>query len=55
MAKRKKNGSFLGTLFGAIFMIPLFPVLIVISCAKDYKPMNSTGRKISRGKKKGWF
>lgn len=55
MAKRKKQGSCLGTLLGTMIMIPLFPVLLVISCAKDYKTMNSTGRKISRAKKKSWF
>lgn len=55
MVKRKKQGSCLGTLLGAMIMIPLFPVLLVISCAKDYNPMNSKGRKISRAKRKGWF
>lgn len=49
--RRKKNASCLGTLI----TIPLLPFLFVISCAKDYKPHNSKGAKISRAKKKKWF
>lgn len=55
MARRKKSGSCLGTILGAMIMIPLFPFLFILSCAKDYRPYNSKGAKISRAKKKKLF
>lgn len=48
-------GSCLGTMIEMIIMIPFLPFMLVLSCAKDYKPMNSKGRKISRAKTKKWF
>lgn len=49
--RRKKNASCLGTLIA----VPFLPFLFVISSAKDYKPHNSKGAKISRAKRKKWF
>lgn len=51
MARRKKSGSCLG----ALFTICLFPFILIFECAKDFKPMNSKGRKISNAKKKKWL
>lgn len=51
MARKKKKSSCLRTLIA----LPLIPFAIIVESAKDYKPMNSKGRKISRAKKKKWF
>lgn len=57
MAKRKGSctGSCLGAMVELMITIFLFPFMLIAGCAKDYKPMNSRGRRISNSKKKKWI
>lgn len=51
MSRRRKPK----TLPGMIFMIIFLPLKVIFDGMMRYKPYNSTGRKISRAKKKKWF
>lgn len=57
MAKRKGTcaGSCLGAMIELMITIFLFPFMLIVGCAKDYKPMNSRRRRISNSKKKKWI
>lgn len=55
MARRKKNTSCLGACFELAIGLCLLPFTLIFACVKDFKPMNSKGRKISNKNKKRWL
>lgn len=51
MSRRRKPKTILGMILFLIFA----PLQVFFELVMSYKPYNSTGRKISRSKKKKWF
>lgn len=55
MSRRRKPKTIMGMALSIILNICLLPITLTLEVAKNYRPYNSKGAKISRAKKKRWF
>ena len=55
MSRRRKPKTVLGMILEIILTICFFPFILTIEVAKNYRPYNSKGARISRARRKRWF